>query len=132
MKRIVITAAMIVAAIGGASAQDLPDGCPQPSAHAGHGATPMAMEPASDAAHEALMAGMDKMNADMMAGSAADNIDVAFVCSMIPHHRGAIDMARAILEHGSDPWVKQLAQQIIDAQEEEIAAMEGWLASRSP
>jgi uncharacterized protein (DUF305 family) len=79
------------------------------------------------AAHQELMAGMDKMNADMMAGGTAADIDVAFVCSMIPHHRGAIDMARAELAHGDDPWSRQLAEAIIVAQEREITEMLAWL-----
>jgi uncharacterized protein (DUF305 family) len=78
-------------------------------------------------AHQDLMAGMDRMNADMMAGGTATDIDVAFVCSMIPHHRGAIDMARAELAHGDDPWAKELASAVIAAQEQEIADMLKWL-----
>ena len=80
-----------------------------------------------DAAHTDLMDGMDKMNADMMAGGTATDIDVAFVCSMIPHHRGAIDMAKAELAHGDDPWAKELATAIVAAQEKEIADMLAWL-----
>ena len=79
------------------------------------------------AAHMDLMDGMDKMNADMMAGGTATDIDVAFVCSMIPHHRGAIDMAQAELDHGDDPWAKELATTIIATQEKEIADMLAWL-----
>jgi uncharacterized protein (DUF305 family) len=78
-------------------------------------------------AHQDLMGGMDQMNADMMAGGTATDIDVAFVCSMIPHHRGAIDMAQAELAHGDDPWAKELATAIIAAQEQEIADMLAWL-----
>ena len=82
---------------------------------------------AVDDAHEDLMDGMAQMNADMMAGGTAADIDVAFVCSMIPHHRGAIDMAQAELDHGDDPWAKELATAIIAAQEKEIADMIAWL-----
>jgi uncharacterized protein (DUF305 family) len=59
-------------------------------------------------------------------GTAAD-LDVAFACSMIPHHRGAIDMAKAELQYGDDPWTRTLAEQIIVAQEKEIAEMLAWL-----
>jgi uncharacterized protein (DUF305 family) len=62
-------------------------------------------------------------------GAAAEDIDVAFVCAMIPHHQGAIDMARADLAHGDYPWARQMAQQIIDAQEQEIAQMLDWLSN---
>jgi uncharacterized protein (DUF305 family) len=84
--------------------------------------------PGLDQAHQALMAGMAEMNRQMDAGAMAADIDVAFVCAMIPHHQGAIDMARAELTHGDDPWAKALAQQIVDAQEKEIADMLGWLS----
>jgi uncharacterized protein (DUF305 family) len=49
---------------------------------------------------------------------------------MIPHHQGAIDMARAELSYGDDAWVKQKAQQIIDAQEIEITQMLDWLSKQ--
>jgi uncharacterized protein (DUF305 family) len=85
------------------------------------------MQMPGDEAHTALMAGMDRMNADMMVGGTAADLDVAFVCSMIPHHRGAIDMAKAELQYGDDPWTRALAEQIIVAQEKEIAEMLAWL-----
>jgi uncharacterized protein (DUF305 family) len=98
-------------------------------ANAPQAAAPMAMQHGAGAseAHTALMAGMDAMNADMMAGGTATDIDVAFVCSMIPHHQGAIDMAKAELKYGDDPWAKEMAQAVITAQEKEIADMLAWL-----
>ena len=75
----------------------------------------------------AMMAGMDQMNKDMSAASMVSDVDVAFVCSMIPHHQGAIDMAKAELEYGDDEWAKTMAQKVIDAQEQEIADMRAWL-----
>ncbi len=85
---------------------------------------------AMDEAHTALMAGMDKMNNEMMTGGMAKDIDVAFVCSMIPHHQGAIDMAKAELQYGDDEWAKEMAQKVISAQEQEIADMLAWLAKQ--
>jgi uncharacterized protein (DUF305 family) len=76
---------------------------------------------------KAYMAGMDKMHPAMAAGVMASDPDVAFVCGMIPHHQGAIDMAKVVLQYGKDPWVKQLAQNIIDAQTKEISDMTKWL-----
>ena len=84
-----------------------------------------------DPAHQDMMMGMDRMHADMMEGMMAADIDVAFVCGMIPHHQGAIDMAKAELAHGDDPWARQLAEKIIAAQEQEIAEMKDWLEQQS-
>ena len=55
------------------------------------------------------------------------NADVDFVKGMIPHHAGAIDMAKTVLAFGKDPEVKKLAEAIIKAQESEIASMKDWL-----
>ena len=106
------------------SAPDLPAICLK---DAGPAAMSMPMAGSGDEAHQALMAGMDRMNVDMMAGGTASDLDVAFICSMIPHHRGAIDMANAELQYGDDEWAKGLAQQIVAAQQKEIADMLAWL-----
>jgi uncharacterized protein (DUF305 family) len=93
---------------------------------------PMAMDMGGsiDDAHKALMAGMDTMNKDMDQGMQAKDIDVAFICGMLPHHQGAIEMAKTELQYGDDPWAKQLAQAIIEAQTKEIAEMKDWLAKQ--
>lgn len=105
----------------------LPDICITEAGRKAADAMPVMDHGGSTEAQHALMAGMDKMNRDMMLGGLADDIDVAFVCSMIPHHQGAIDMARAELDHGDDPWVRDMAQKVITAQEREIADMLEWL-----
>jgi uncharacterized protein (DUF305 family) len=46
---------------------------------------------------------------------------------MIPHHQGAIDMAKAELNYGKDPVMRRLAQEIIVDQKSEIDAMQLWL-----
>jgi uncharacterized protein (DUF305 family) len=47
---------------------------------------------------------------------------------MIPHHQGAVDMAKIVLAFGKDLEVKKLAEGIIKAQEQEVAWMKEWLA----
>jgi uncharacterized protein (DUF305 family) len=90
--------------------------------HAGHGATAPNAAP-STKAFEAANARMHKDMDIQFSGDA----DVDFFKGMIPHHQGAIDMAKVVLEHGKDPETKKMAQEIIAAQEKEIAFMREWL-----
>ena len=48
-------------------------------------------------------AGMEKMMKDMHAPEYTGNPDVDFLAMMIPHHEGAVEMARLVLIHGTDP-----------------------------
>ena len=52
--------------------------------------------------------------------------DEAFIDAMIPHHQSAIEMARAALENSDNPKIKELAQNIISAQQREIEQMKQW------
>ena len=61
---------------------------------------------------------------------ATGNPDLDFAQAMIPHHQGAIDMAKVVLQYGTDPEMKKLAEDIIKAQDIEIAFMNGWLAKQ--
>lgn len=75
----------------------------------------------------AFMEANDRMHAAMMM-EYTGNADVDFIKGMIAHHQGAVDMAKIVLEHGKDPEVKKLAEDIIKAQEAEIKWMTDWLA----
>lgn len=57
--------------------------------------------------------------------------DRDFVAGMIAHHQGAIDMANVVIKFGKDPGVRKLAEEIIQAQEKEIAWMKDWLAKNA-
>ena len=91
---------------------------------AGHSAANTAM--VLDHQKEA-MEGMMTMDRDMMQGMMKEDPDVAFICGMIAHHQGAIDMANVELKYGDDQWAKEMAQKVIDAQTREIADMTAWL-----
>ena len=67
-------------------------------------------------------AAMMKMMVDMDVDPTGD-VDADFVATMIPHHQGAIDMARAQLRYGANEQVRRIAQEIIVTQQDEIAAM---------
>ena len=71
----------------------------------------------------------DKMHRDMAILLTGD-ADVDFVRSMIPHHQGAIDMAKVVVAFGEDGEIRALAQAIIAAQEKEIADMRAWLVRK--
>ncbi|PBB97993.1 DUF305 domain-containing protein [Mesorhizobium sp. WSM3862] len=72
-------------------------------------------------------AAMDKMHKDMMLNYTG-NAEVDFVRGMIPHHQGAIDMAKVVIANGKDPEIRKLAENVVKAQEAEIKKMQDWLA----
>lgn len=79
------------------------------------------------AATKAYMRAMDKMHKPMMKGVENPDPDVAFVKGMIPHHKGAVEMAKIELKYGKDPELRKLAEAIIRAQNTEIRFMRAWL-----
>ena len=72
--------------------------------------------------------GMAKMMSDMHAPGYSGDADIDFLGMMIPHHEGAIDMARLVLQHGNDPVTRRLAEDIIASQRVEIEGMQRRLA----
>ena len=79
---------------------------------------------------DAMMAqSMARMHADMAVSPSGDP-DRDFAAMMIPHHQGAIEMAKAELAYGRDPVLRRLAQGIIVEQTQEIEVMRRALAER--
>jgi uncharacterized protein (DUF305 family) len=66
---------------------------------------------------------MSSMDRGMGNATMTGDPDHDFAAMMIPHHQGAIDMAKAELLYGKDPVLRRLAQEIIVTQEQEIEVM---------
>jgi uncharacterized protein (DUF305 family) len=71
--------------------------------------------------------GMDMQG--QMGGQMGGDPDIGFIEMMIPHHQGAIEMAKEALQQAKHPEIKQLAQNIINAQQAEIQKMNEWIAA---
>lgn len=93
--------------------------------------SPMHMKNPHGPATQDYLKAMDHMHGPMMEGIMDADPDVAFVRGMIPHHQGAVEMAKIQLKYGKDPELRKLAQDVIDAQEKEMRFMEEWLKKRS-
>ena len=109
---------------------DNPPAAPSPAdPHAGHGSAasspspPMSGGEVSQALHKAH-ASMDQQ---MMSVPMTGDPDRDFLAMMIPHHQGAIDMARIVIASGKKPEVRKFAEDIIAHQQAEIDLMNRWL-----
>ena len=74
---------------------------------------------------------MERMDRQMATAPMNGNVDHDFAAMMIPHHQGAIDMAKAELIYGTDPVMRRLAQGILVDQQSEIDVMRLWLGKKT-
>ncbi|RDI57163.1 CopM family metallochaperone [Microvirga subterranea] len=113
--------------------QNMMMNCPMMQGMMGRGAGTMqmgAVEGDQGVASLAMNAVNERMHREM-ATAYTGNVDADFVRNMIAHHQGAIDMARIEAAFGKDPKIRELAQAVIRAQEDEVAMMKSWLAENA-
>jgi uncharacterized protein (DUF305 family) len=95
--------------------------------HGAHGAQGGADGPRGDRGPSSLaFHGINQKMHEGMSITFTGNTDVDFVNGMIPHHQGAVEMAKVVLAFGKDPEIRKLAEAIVQAQESEIAMMRAW------
>ena len=126
--KLLIAAASLAALTATAMAQHSGHQAPAQSGHGAHGTA----QPGGDSAGStaAFQAANEKMHEGMDIPFTG-NADRDFVAGMIAHHQGAIDMANVVIKFGKDPGVRKLAEEIIQAQEKEIAWMKDWQAKNA-
>lgn len=80
---------------------------------------------------KSYMDGMRKTMPLMMQGMMNADPDIAFICGMIAHHMGAVEMSKTELKYGKNEEAKAMAQTIIDAQLKEIEEMSKWVEANA-
>ena len=88
------------------------------------------MEPSATSFMLVMNESMDGMDKGMKSAPMNGDVDHDFATMMMPHHQGAIDMAKAELLYGKDPVMKRLAEEIMVDQQSEIQAMQLWLSKQ--
>lgn len=119
----VIAAALLTAGVGLGHAQEAADPGMAGMDHSTMDHSGMSM----DGGMDGMMKAMDT-TMQAMPKASTGMVDADFLLMMIPHHQSAIDMARVEIEQGTDEETRSMAQEIIDAQEAEIAEMKTMLA----
>ncbi|MDF2208686.1 DUF305 domain-containing protein [Limnospira platensis] len=89
--------------------------------------TPMAWDNQMNHMIEMSPQQISAMRMDMDLGEADDEFDRRFLQAMIPHHEGALVMAKDLQEKSDRPEMQSLAEDILTSQEAEIDQMEAWL-----
>ncbi|MXQ14171.1 CopM family metallochaperone [Microvirga makkahensis] len=97
--------------------------------HSGHSMPMQTQQTAGSPATKAYRDANAKMHRDMDIAYTGDS-DIDFVRGMIPHHQGAIDMAKVALRHAKDEQIRKWATDVIREQEREIAEMQAWLKKK--
>ena len=88
------------------------------------------MEPSATSFMLVMNESMDGMDKGMKSASMNGDVDHDFATMMMPHHQGAIDMAKAELLYGKDPVMRRLAEESIVDQQSEIQAIQLWLGKQ--
>lgn len=87
-------------------------------------------EPRAARFMQAMKESMERMDNGMESAPMSGDVDHDFCTVMIPHHQGAIDMAKAELLYGKNPVMRRLAEEIVVDQQSEIQAMQLWLSKQ--
>ena len=123
------------------SAIELPEACRTAAQASGGGQTMQNMQSSMSQAMESMQGTMGEMtetqqglrdammqmNGPMMQGMMNKDADVAWVCAMIPHHLGAVAMARAGLEGADNEESRQLAEKTIEENERSAEELIDWV-----
>ena len=91
--------------------------------------TPGSSQSGGSPATKGYMDAMSKMQASMPKDHKGDP-DTDFARMMIPHHQGAIDMAKVEIQYGKDPDLRKMAEKMVKDQEKEIADLQKWLKDK--
>lgn len=130
--RLITSSMVLLTATAGAA-----DSAPSAHGHSvGHATPTAALQPfiaSLDKPYAVLVDdAMAVMNHGMAQAPMNGDPDHDFAAMMVPHHQGAVDMAKAELLYGRNPVLRRLAQEIIITQGQEIQVMQGALQKKLP